>query len=74
MTYNTCLVCGANSGRAGLLIASPDKNWPAACMNCHDTRKTGQITIYSNLRRTDEEIAKTIALITPATKKQNTEA
>ena len=63
--FNTCRICGANGGRAGLLIGNddPDKNRPFACLNCHDTRTTGIITIHSNLIRTDEEIQKTFNIL-----------
>ena len=54
--YNTCKTCGANNGRAGLLI---DKE----CENCYDTRTRGEICIHLNLKRTDEEIQKTMEIL-----------
>jgi hypothetical protein len=56
MEYNVCKTCGAKNGRAGLLINNE-------CMNCHDTRKTGNITIHSDLPRTDEEMVKIFAIL-----------
>ena len=63
MEYNICKICGAKDGRAGLLIGNPKKNLVNACMNCHDTRTTGNIVIHSNLIRTDEEIQKTMNIL-----------
>lgn len=62
MQYNTCETCGANNGRAGLLIKAGNYD-KRECMNCYDTRRTGAATLHSNLRRTPEEIAKTFAII-----------
>lgn len=56
MQYNECLTCGANEGRAGILI---DRE----CLNCCSTRRTGIITIDSSLPRTEEEIGKTMAIV-----------
>ncbi|RWZ87258.1 MAG: hypothetical protein EO766_12090 [Hydrotalea sp. AMD] len=56
MIYNTCKTCGANNGRAGLLINDE-------CLNCHDTRDTGNVVIHANLSRTIEEIQRTIAIL-----------
>jgi hypothetical protein len=56
MEYNVCQICGAKDGRAGLLIND-------ACMNCHDTRKTGEITLHTHLIRNEEEIQKTFAIL-----------
>lgn len=63
MEYNTCKICGANNGRAGLLIGNDIKKLVPACMNCHDTRINGVITIHSNLIRTEEEIQKTMNIL-----------
>lgn len=63
MEYNTCSICGANGGRAGILISSPSKGWKEACKNCHSTRSSGNVVIYSYLSRTDEEIIKTIKIL-----------
>lgn len=60
MEYNVCGTCGAKDGRAGLLIGDGTLS---ECLNCHDTRKTGIITIHSNLIRTDEEITKTMKIL-----------
>lgn len=56
MTFNTCKTCGANNGRAGMLINDD-------CLNCYDTRTTGAVTIHSSLIRTEEEIKKTIGIV-----------
>ena len=56
VVYNTCKTCGANNGRAGLLINGE-------CENCHDTRKTGKISVHAKLRRTDEELQRTFAIL-----------
>ena len=56
MQYNECKICGAKDGRAGMLIGN-------ACLNCHDTRTTGEIVVHLNLVRTDEELKKTFALL-----------
>lgn len=63
MGYNICKICGAKDGRAGMLIGNPEKNQPDACLNCHDTRTTGEITIHANLVRTNEELQKTFAIL-----------
>ena len=62
MQFNVCGTCGACDGRAGLLI-NLGGNTVSECMNCYDTRKTGDITIHTNLRRTDEEIQRTFAIL-----------
>ena len=62
MQYNVCETCGAKDGRAGYLVKISDG--PAACQNCKDSRKQRQVVIHSHLRRTDEEIAKTMQLVT----------
>lgn len=63
MQYNECKICGAKDGRAGILIGNTSKNLIDACLNCHDTRTTGEIVIHLNLVRTDEELKKTFALL-----------
>jgi hypothetical protein len=57
MEYNECKTCGAGDGRAGLLINDE-------CLNCHNTRKTGAVTVNANLSRTEQEIAITFGIIT----------
>jgi hypothetical protein len=64
MEYNTCGTCGAKDGRAGLLIGSSLNNDVPECGNCYDTRESGSITIHTNLVRTDEEIQKTMGILT----------
>ena len=61
MGFNVCGTCGAKDGRAGLLIGTA--NQVSECLNCHDTRESGVITIHSNLIRTDEEIEKTFKIL-----------
>ena len=61
MVYNTCETCGANNGRAGLLISNEQD--PFECRNCHTTRKTGAVFIDMSLSRTEEEIKKTMAIL-----------
>jgi len=63
MEYNKCEICGAGNGRAGNLFGIKGK--PNACKNCHDTRETGRVVIHSYLRRTEEEIKKTIEILSP---------
>lgn len=63
MEYNVCCICGAKDGRAGMLIGNPTKKLVYACMNCHDTRTKGVITIHTNLIRTEEEIQKTFNIL-----------
>jgi hypothetical protein len=63
MEFNTCGTCGAKNGRAGLLIATEKSNRVFECMNCHDTRESGEITIHTNLSRTDAEIEKTMKIL-----------
>lgn len=58
MTYNKCNTCHANDGRAGLLINDQ-------CKNCHDTETTGIATIHQYLKRTDEEVALTLHILSP---------
>ena len=54
--YNVCKVCGAGNGRAGTLIDDE-------CLNCHQTRKTGEVCFHAWLDRTQEEFDKTAALV-----------
>jgi len=56
MIYNTCKTCGANKGRAGVLIDDE-------CINCNTTRETGEVFIDMSLRRTEEELQKTMAIL-----------
>jgi hypothetical protein len=63
MEYNTCSWCGANDGRAGLLINTSGELGGGMCMNCNDTKKSGNIVIHTHLHRTPEELAKTMQLI-----------
>lgn len=56
MGYNVCKTCLANNGRAGLLINGE-------CVNCHKTRKTGDIIIHSFLNRTEEELKRTFSIL-----------
>jgi hypothetical protein len=56
MQHNVCKTCGANNGRAGMLINDE-------CLNCYDTRTTGEITIHSSLTRTPEEIENTMGIL-----------
>lgn len=63
MIYNTCNICGANGGRAGMLIGNPTEGKADACLNCHDTRDTGNIVIHSHLVRTEDELKKTMDIL-----------
>ena len=56
MGFNICSTCGAKDGRAGLLI-------DGECQNCHKTRQTGELSIHAELVRTNEEIARTFAIL-----------
>lgn len=60
MQYNICKTCGASDGRAGNLINGE-------CMNCYETRKTGNVCIYINLKRTDDEIQRTMEIVNEET-------
>jgi hypothetical protein len=55
MQYNVCECCGAKDGRAGVLI-------DGLCRNCHDTRKTGNVSVHMDLLRSEDELAKTFSL------------
>ena len=59
MEYNQCKICGANNGRAGILISKKDEQG-ALCLNCWHTRRTGEVHIDSSLSRTDEELRLTM--------------
>ena len=65
MGYNICKTCGASDGRAGNLKTSPSIGAFEECANCFDTRESGMIVIHYNLSRKDEELEKTIAILTP---------
>ena len=56
MTYNKCKTCGASNGRAGMLINDE-------CENCHETRVRGEVWINAHLSRTNEELEKTMAIL-----------
>ena len=58
--HNYCKTChagGDGPNRAGMLINDE-------CMNCHTTRKTGDIFIDATLRRSDEELKRTMDILT----------
>lgn len=57
MQYNVCKTCLADNGRAGTLIDDE-------CVNCYHTRHSGDIVVFSYLRRTDEELQRTFNIIT----------
>lgn len=59
--YNTCKTCGANGGRAGILFNTAQST--NECANCYDTRRTGNIVVYSHLNRTPEELKKTFNIL-----------
>lgn len=61
MEFNRCETCGAGDGRAGVLVKTSES--PRECLNCHDTRKTGNITIHTCLARTNEERKLTVDII-----------
>lgn len=61
MVFNTCETCGASDGRAGILFGG--ENLPDECANCHDTRKSRSVVIYANLKRTDDEIKRTMEIL-----------
>jgi hypothetical protein len=63
MEYNTCGTCGAKDGRAGLLIGTELSNHVHECLNCHDTRESGTISIHTNLVRTDKETQRTMEIL-----------
>ena len=49
MNFNICKCCEAKDGKAGLLINGK-------CKMCHETEKTGNLTMFTYLSRTSEEI------------------
>jgi hypothetical protein len=61
MDFNVCQTCGAKDGRAGNLFSS--EGGPSECLNCRDTRMTGAYVIHLDLKRTDEEIDRTMAIL-----------
>ena len=63
MAYNICEICGAKDGRAGNLIGNESMGLVDACLNCHDTRTSGEIVVHSHLNRTEEEIRKMIDIL-----------
>lgn len=64
MAFNKCNYCGADNGRAGILWNIPSENIEHACENCYKTLSTGEIVLHTHLSRTDEEIKKTMDLLT----------
>jgi hypothetical protein len=60
--YNECTICGANNGRCGNTFGRVGKDYHH-CENCRDTLRDGVLTIHAHLRRTDEEIQRTAALL-----------
>ena len=60
MEYNECATCGAGGGRCGLTI---DGGHGFECENCRKTRETGTVSLCANLERTEEEGAKTMAIL-----------
>ena len=62
MEHNTCGTCGANNGRCGMMITLTSLKIPE-CMNCHDTRKRGEVCIHLNLPRTEKELEKTMSIL-----------
>jgi|ETNvirnome_2_300_1030623.scaffolds.fasta_scaffold290160_1 hypothetical protein len=61
MEFNECDTCHAKDGRAGMLIGGP--GIPSECGNCRDTRERGQVVVHTNLKRTEEEIQRTMAIL-----------
>ena len=62
MQYNECGKCKAGNGRCGNCFREKGSSL-LECLNCHDTRKSGDIVIHANLPRTDEELSRTFAII-----------
>jgi len=54
MEFNICRYCGANNGRAGVLINSPDLGIDYACSNCYDTLKNGEIHSTGTYNKSDK--------------------
>ena len=66
MQYNVCETCGAKDGRAGMLwgkILDGQEVQFYECENCHVTRESGSIFINANLKRTQNELRKTMDII-----------
>lgn len=62
MQYNVCNTCGACDGRAGMLIDTQEGHG-SECMNCYDTRRTGDMVLHAHLQRTQEEVDRTFAIV-----------
>ena len=62
MVFNTCQTCLASDGRAGLLFGI--EGLPDECSNCYETRKKGYVIIHADLKRTDDEIQRTMDILT----------
>jgi hypothetical protein len=62
MQFNKCDHCGAGDGRAGNCFGTEGQE-EMYCANCVDTMRSGDVVFHANLRRTDEEIAKTRELV-----------
>jgi hypothetical protein len=56
MEYNECGTCEAGGGRAGMLINGD-------CLNCHNTRKSGNIVFDADLLRTEQELQRTTEIL-----------
>jgi Zn-finger protein len=64
MQYNVCETCGAKDGRAGNLWGKIRNGVELKeCENCHITRKSGEIFINANLSRTQDELKKTMDIV-----------
>lgn len=64
MQYNECKICGAKDGRAGILWGVPSLGIEMACQNCYETKRTGNVVIFSHLIRSEEELQRTINILT----------
>ncbi len=62
MQYNVCKTCGACDGRAGMLIDLQEGNG-MECMNCCDTRRTGDMVLHAHLKRTQAEVERTFSIV-----------
>lgn len=62
MEFNKCDHCGAGDGRAGICFSTEGVEG-SYCANCKDTKRSGNVVIHANLRRTDEELANTMRLV-----------
>ena len=56
MEFNSCRTCLTPGIRAGDLIGGQ-------CLNCFDTRVTGELHIYANFGRTQNEIRRTMDIL-----------